>query len=343
MSEAAARRLAILEIIAIAQAPGSVEQRGVATLEALHRVVPFDMGWLSVRDPERHRHSPVATLGAGDPLRRYFQTDESEVEVDVVGLNGPRPPMLARETPRPLGELRAWAEYLWPAGLKDGVAAGLFTGGGHHVGLISLFRAAEDSLSTEDRDTLGRLVPLIAAAVDRRQALADTARIVRGAVAGVVVTRGGDVLPLDGLASPALLERGSAAVTVVAGLLDRGDRHLVFLVPRPGSEAVPVEGLLRITVFDCAQPIDHLRAVAVVSEPDDLPDVDPVDLRLIGALIEGWPAARTAATAGMTAGQLAERVRRLVATVGSGSTAGLLTRALREGLYIPATLPGPWA
>src|SRR3954452_10900986 len=55
--------------------PGAdLAERSAAALEALGRVLPADAAWLAVRDPEARRHTPLATAGAAEPLRSYFQT-----------------------------------------------------------------------------------------------------------------------------------------------------------------------------------------------------------------------------------------------------------------------------
>src|SRR4051812_46856602 len=92
----------------IAGAPVTLQQRAQDVLEVLNRIVPFDAAWLAVRDPERRRHTPLATAGPTDPLRRYFLTPEADEEVEQLGLNRTRPPMLVGEIPTPLPELRAW-------------------------------------------------------------------------------------------------------------------------------------------------------------------------------------------------------------------------------------------
>jgi hypothetical protein len=68
-------------------------------------------------------HIALATAGAAGPLRRYFQTPDADAEVDQIGLNRHRPPMLASEIPEPLSELHAWADHLLPAGFRGGLAA----------------------------------------------------------------------------------------------------------------------------------------------------------------------------------------------------------------------------
>src|SRR4051812_49458009 len=91
---------------------------GAAALGARGRVLPFAAAWLAVRAPEARRHTPLATTGAGEPLRSYFQTPVADAEVEALGLNRHRRPMLAREIPVPLAELHAWAEHLLEEGAQ---------------------------------------------------------------------------------------------------------------------------------------------------------------------------------------------------------------------------------
>src|SRR4051794_22278148 len=131
-------------------------ERSAAALEALGRVLPFDAAWLAVRDPEARRHTPLATAGAADPLRRYLRTAENdgEAEAEQLGLNRHRPPMLASETPVPLTELRSWAEYHLPAGFRGGLCAGLFTPGGRHIGFLTLLTDSPSRPGPADREVV---------------------------------------------------------------------------------------------------------------------------------------------------------------------------------------------
>jgi hypothetical protein len=338
MTDAAARERAASDIVGIAGGPGTVEQRSTAILEALGKVVHFDAAWLAAHDPERQRHTPVASDGASEPLHDYFRTDAGEAEIELTGLSARRSVMLARDTPVPRTELVVWSEYLWPAGLQDGLAVALFTGPDRHVGFLCLLREDEDSVSREDGDFVTWLTPRIAAVLDRQRTLSAVARVIRHAVAGVILTRAGTVLSLDGLARHPLLLPGSDLLAVAVDRLDRGDVHVSFLWPTLGGSG-PAHGLLRVTVISCASDIDHLRASVVLSAVDDPPALSHTDLRVIGALVDRWPVARIAAATGSTGTAMQERIRRISATMGAGSVPALVHRALRQGVYIPVHHP----
>src|SRR4051812_15797241 len=197
----------------IAASSAPVQERAAEILWQLGRILPFDAGWLALRDPERRRHVPLATTGAAAPLRDYFGRPEADDEVDQLGLNRRRPPMLASEIPSPLAEVLAWADHLLPGGFRQGVAAGLFTADGRHIGFLSLLSADPSRPGPADRRLVAAVTTVIADDLDRTRDIAETARAVGRADAGVVLTRGGDVLPLPGLPDHRLLAPGSPILT----------------------------------------------------------------------------------------------------------------------------------
>src|SRR3954469_19401722 len=229
------------QLTQLALTPGAdLAQRSAAALEALGRVLPSDAAWLAVRDPEARRHTPLATTRAGEPLRAYFQTPEADAEVDALGLNRHRPPMLASEIPMPLPELHAWAEHLLPAGFRGGLAAGLFTPGGRHIGFLSLLSEDPARPGPADRDVIAAVTAVLAHALDRTRQIAETARIVEAASAGVLLTRGGDILPLPGLPGlpgHRLLAPGSRILATAARELADTDAYVTFLAPTTDSYA----------------------------------------------------------------------------------------------------------
>jgi hypothetical protein len=222
------------QLARIATTPDTLHDRAAAVLAVLGQVLPFDAAWLAVRDPEQGRHTPLATAGTAEPLRRYFQTPEADAEVDQLGLNRHRPPMLASEIPVPLSELHAWTDHLLPAGFRGGLAAGLFTPGGRHVGFLSLLSENPSRPSPADREAIAAVTAVIAHGLDRTREIAATTRIVEAASAGVVLTHSGDTLPLPGLPDHPLLAPDSRILDTAAQELARSNTAITFLSPWPG-------------------------------------------------------------------------------------------------------------
>ena len=329
------RARAIAEVAGIAAAPDAIEERARALVDVLQRVIPAEAFWLALRDPEGGTHAPLATVGAAAPLRTYFQTEVAEAEVELLGLNRRRPPMLVRDLPVQPGELRAWADHLWPAGFRGGLAAGLFTADGRHLGFLSLLTDDPERPADADRDLIGVLTPLMAHAVDRMRTAAAAASIVEDAVAGAVLTHGGEALALPGLPPHRLLVTGSPVVRVAVARLRAGCSHATFLCPDATSPA----GLVRVTVLGCARPhLDDLLAAVTVSPPRHLRGLVRRQLKLLGLLIEGWSDLRIAAALNTTANDIADRFGPILAALNAPDRTTAAVRADREGLYLPNML-----
>jgi hypothetical protein len=317
-----------------------LNQRAEEVLEALGGVLSFDSGWLAVRDPERRRHVPLATTGPAEPLRRYFESPGADAELEHLGLNRAQSPVLASELPVPLPEICAWSEYLLPAGFRGGVAGALFSSTGRHVGFVSLLAEDPARLSQPDRRMLAAVTRVIADDLDRTQEIATIAGIVEVAQAGVVLTRGGDALPLPGLPGDPLLAPASPILLAAAQELASGGPYTAFLAPTAGSDD---ERLARVTALDCALPgLDHLSAAVLLSCPGDLRGLTPLDLRVLGHLVAGTTQVPALAAAlHVDPRTTAEALRRAQVALDAPGLTAAATRALRTGLRIPPALSRP--
>jgi hypothetical protein len=327
------------EIVGVVASSATVEERAAEILRQLGRILPFDAGWLAVRDPERHRHVPLATTGPASPLRDYFGLPEADEELERLGLNRHRPPMLASEVPSPLSEVRAWADHLLPAGFREGLAAPLYTTAGRHIGFLSLLSADPSRPGDADRRVVAAVTTVIADDLDRTRDVAETGRIVGTATAGVVLTRGGDVLPLPGLPDDRLLAQGSAILRVAETELAQSGAFLSFLAPTPGTGG---EQLIRVVALDAARPdLDHLSAAVFLCPPGDLRGLTPLDLRVLGLMVEGvtdTPA--LAKFLQVPRDTVVDSLGRSLVALRTGDLTAATVRALRSGLRIPPGVTG---
>ncbi|HEY4605851.1 MAG TPA: hypothetical protein VIH08_16090 [Blastococcus sp.] len=329
-----------MELADVGTMAEGLNQRAEEVLEALGRILPFDAGWLAVRDPERRRHVPLATTGAAEPLRRYFESPGADAEVEHLGINSAQRPVLASELPVPLSAVCAWGEYLLPAGFRGGVAGPLFASTGRHVGFLSLLVEDPARLSLADRQILGAVTRVIADDLDRTQEIARIAGIVGTAEAGVVLTRGGDALPLPGLPDDRLLAPDSPILATATHELSAGGPYTAFLAPVAGPDG---ERLVRFTALDCALPdLDHLSAAVLLSSPADLRGLTPLDLRVLGQLVAGTTQVPALAAAlHVDSGTTAEALRRAQIALDAPGLTAVATRAVRTGLRIPPGLSRP--
>jgi hypothetical protein len=318
------------EMAEIAASAGSVQERAEALLAPLHRVVPYAAAWVAVRDPETRQHRPVVQEGATAPLAEYFALPDADDDVEQLGLNRFRPPVRASDLPMPLEDVRVWGEYLLPAGFRDGLAMGVFTDDGRHLGFISLLTDDPADRTTAYVDLIAEIRPLLAHALDRLPTLATVAQLYRDPVGGAVLTRSGRWLPVPGMPAHPLLRQDSPLVVVVRTRAGSTGTHASFLCPSAGS-------LLRVTVTNCREErADHLSELVMLSQPDDLADLGLTELQILGALLSGWPLARIRAEC--AAPDVAYRLDRLARRLGCPSIHALLMYVSAEGLYIPPPL-----
>ena len=155
------------------------------------------------------------------------------------------------------------------------------------MGFVSLLAEDPARPGLADRQILAEVTRVIADDLDRTQEIARIATIVRTAEAGVLLTRGGDALPLPGLPDERLLAPDSPILAAATHELSAGGPYTAFLAPVAGLDG---ERLTRVTALDCTLPdLDHLSAAVLLSSPGDLRGLTPVDLRVLGTW---WPARR---------------------------------------------------
>ena len=325
------------ELADIGTMAGGLNQRAEEVLVALGRILPFDVGWLAVRDPERGRHVPLATTGPSESLHRYFESPGADAELEHLGLNRIQRPVLASELPLPLPEIAAWGEYLLPAGFRGGVAGALFASTGRHVGFVSLLAEDPARPNRVDRRMLAAVTRVIADDLDRTRSVATIARIVGSADAGVMLTRGGDAHPLPGLADDSLLAPGSPILTTATHELSISGPYTGFLAPVADPDG---ERLVRVIALDCALPdLDHLSAAVVLSSPGDLRGLTSLDLRVLGHLAAGTTEVPALAAAlHVDPGTTREALHRAQVALDAPGHTAAATRALRTGLRIPPAL-----
>jgi hypothetical protein len=328
-------------ITRIAQEPASVAERAEQILEALVRVLPYEAASISVRDPERQARIALAARGEVAALHAYSESPQGDAELDLIGLNRSTPPLRHTDLPMPAAETLCWPGYLWPAGFAGSLGVGLFTPDGRHVGHLTVLTESAARPTLADRDLIAAVTPLMAQAVDRMRTIRAAAGIVQHATAGVVLTRGGSVLPLPGLPTHPVLTAGSTAVAEAHERLDTGDAYAVFLHPAAPGNVDGAGGLLRVSVLSCpGEGADHMRAAVLVSPAPDLRGLSRRDLQVLGFLVEDWPDERIAAALAITVADVAECIHRGMVLLAAPSRTRVAIRALREGLFLPRRTTG---
>jgi DNA-binding CsgD family transcriptional regulator len=326
-----------IEVGRIASAPGTPEQRALALLEPLRRLVPFQAACFHLLDAAGGGRPRLISTGYDDAVCKYILSPENKEEIELIGYNRDRRALRVQDLPVPAEQVRSWVEYLVPAGFREGVGVGLFSSDGRHIGVFGLNTDHSGHPTEAARDLIGRLAPQIANAVDPMRSTVEAARMVREAVAGVVLTSGGETAPLPGLPAHPILAPASCAL-VAAEQVARENVHGSFLVPLPDAE-----GCLRVTVLACPAGLSGRWAAAVVvSPPGDVHRLTHREIQILGLLIEGWPNPRIAAALYISERTVATHVEHILAKLGAASRTLAAARALRAGAYIPRPVTFPY-
>ncbi|MFC0531249.1 LuxR C-terminal-related transcriptional regulator [Phytohabitans kaempferiae] len=331
----------VREIVAIASGGGDLTERAEALLEPLHRLVPYSAAWVSLLDPRHGEQSPLVSRGHPDGFDQHMSGPAGVADVELVGLTRERRAIRLSEAAVPLDEVRSWAEFLKPAGFRNGLATGLFADDGRYLGVLGLSTDTDDHPTAAARDLLTSLVSTVSRALDPMRSLGAAALIVRDARAGVVLTAADGTLPLPGLPGHPLLRPGSPVLRAAAAHAGRQD-HSTFLCPQPASRCPAVarsDRHLRVTVLARTASVPrHLAGVAVLSPPGPLHGLSRIELEILGRLIEDWSLPRIAAALAVPPRTVAAHLEAIQARLGAPSATQAVLRALRQGLYVPIEL-----
>lgn len=338
MSGLSARHLAAaMKVGQIAGERGSIHDRAAALVEPLRQIVPFQAVWLSVFDDSIERYEPVASHGYDRRLQELFRSRLAVQQLDRLGLNRLRRPLRARDIPGALSDRQVWAEYLMPAGFREGLSMGLFSSDGRHMGLLTLNTDDGAHPTSSARDILGRLAPAIAGAIDPMRSISAAAAMVSTAVAGVVLRRSGASLPLPGLPDHRLLAPGSETLTIAASRVDSRLRHTQFLYPCfPDGTGDHVQ----ITAFAVPhEPFADPVAVVLLSPAPDVRGLTHRELEVLGLLVDGCSNHEIATALTITARTVAAHVEHILTKLNAPTRTAAAVRALREGMYVPKAPP----
>jgi DNA-binding CsgD family transcriptional regulator len=328
-----------IEIGRIASGPGPVQQRAEALLGPLRRLVPFQALGIYVLDRKRGTQVPIVSRGYDEAIYRYITSPANTEEIELLGFNRTRLPMRVGDLPVPREQVPGWAQYLRPAGFREGLAVGLFTPDGRHLGLLGMNTDTDRHPTREARDLIGMLAPTIANAVDPLRSITRVAGIIGDAKAGIVLTCAGNTLPLPGLPTHPLLEVGSDVAAVATELLTAGRSYSSFLCPYQPSDAP--DSHLRITMLACPpDSLDGMMAVVLVSPSGDMRRLTRRELQILGLIIEGWPNHRIAAALVVTQRTVNAHLEHILAKLDAPTRTLAAVRALRFGLYVPRPLNG---
>lgn len=333
----------IREFAGLAAEPGGVVERAEALLQELLTLVRCDAGLITLLPPGEDRYLSLARSGYDERIHGFQDGPAYLEDVELAGLRRSRRPVRLRDLEVSPSELVGWAEYLEPAGFRDGMGTALFSGEGRYLGTLCLATRAAGAMNDAVRELVGLLATPIATGVDPWRSLATIAGLVEHATAGVVLAPAGVVQELPGLPGHRLLEAGSGVLAAATAQLNEGGLHASFLAPLPvtGDEAA-VDGAathVRITVL--AAPPDvrcFAAAVVVVGPPGELHRLSAQELQVLGLLVTGASNERIAVALGISRRTVEGHVDHVRTKLAGRSRTAAVARALRLGLFVPPAL-----
>ncbi|GAA1521172.1 helix-turn-helix transcriptional regulator [Kribbella lupini] len=319
----------------IAASTSPLPDRARTLLERLDRWVPFDAAWVALTDPRAKVYAPIGSSGLDRSVTAYLDRPAVAEEIELTGLNRDRPPVSTADLPVGVDELATWTECLAPAGFREALGVPLFEPCGRHVGILGLLYSSREPPAPATRDRLGQLSPLIARALSPMRSLLFTARIVQGAVAGVVLLQDGTTSPLSGLDDHALLIAESPVVEIARGTLLAGQVYRSFLWPVEDAG-----DHVRMTVLAASELPDFVLGVLLVTPDSDSRGLTPRELQVLGLLVEGSSNQQISTRLAVAPRTVATHVEHLLNKLQAATRTVAAVRAEREGCYVPPA-PSP--
>jgi DNA-binding CsgD family transcriptional regulator len=317
-----------------ATSAGAATERAQAMLQALRPFVPFDGAWMALADPLGNGYHSLADVDLDQTVVDFLSGPLTARDIEVTGTDRAQPPLSPSDLPYPAEELPTWAECLMPAGVHEALALALFAPHGRHVGFLALLSGDRRPPTPALRRRLAGIAPVLAHGIDPMGSLLTVTRLVRGAVAGVVLAADDGYRTLPGLPADALLVPGSPVLALARERIDDGQLYSSFLWPLGGPHAP--SGHVRVTVLAAPEDVPSgLTGLALLSPATDLHGLTPRELQVLGLLVEGCSNREIARALVVAARTVAAHLEHVLAKLGAPTRTLAAVRAEREGLYVP--------
>ena len=323
----------IAQIFEVAASAAPLLERARELVECLDRWLPVEAMWLAVSDPDSNVCATVGSAGLDPSVLEYLDRPSVAREIQLAQLNVNRPPVSVAELPVHRDELPTWAECLVPAGFGDGLGVPLFEPGGPYGGMLTLFTSAA-APSGVLRERLGQLAPLIARGVSTTHSLLASARLVRGATAGVVLLRDGSTHPLPGLGENPLLAATSGVVDLARHALLAGQVYRSFMWPTQNGPHVT--GHARMTVLASTDVPPFVLGTVLMTAEVDTGGLTARELEVLGFLVDGHSNQQVAQHLVIAPRTVAAHVEHILHKLDVPTRTLAAVRAEREGCYVPA-------
>jgi DNA-binding CsgD family transcriptional regulator len=326
--------VAIAELDEVALSPEALSDRAPSLLTVLRQHVPVDGAWLALADPHSRSYRCVASADLDDGTLRYLRGPEFAPDIAGTATTGHRSPSEPPDLRYPAVELPAWAECLMPLGDSEASAVALFTADGRHVGFLAHLSGAREPPLPAACHRPRWLWPALGHGNDPMRSLVPAARLVPGAIAGVVLRDDGGTEALPGLSGHVLLAADSGALLAARSALGACTVHTSFLWPATADHAAPDH--VRITAMAATQDAPStVSGMVLVSPPGDVHGLTPRELEVLGFVINGCSNREIARALVVAQRTVAAHLEHILVKFKAPSRTLAAVRAEREGLYVP--------
>lgn len=316
----------------VAASTASLPDRAQEVVRVLLRWVPFEAAWLALLDPVTREHVVVASSGLDSTALEHLARPATVRDLELAGLDRPRPPASLDDLPIGAHQMASWTDALLPAGFCDGLGVPLFEDGDSHVGFLGLLTTAREPPSALSRERLALVSPVVAAAVSPLRSLLSSARIARGASAGVALLRDGSTSRLPGRDLHPLLVGESPVLALARETLRAGQEYRTFLWP---DDVDPTAAHVRVTVLRASDAPDFLMGAVVLTPRASPQGLTVRELEVLGQLVEGRSNQQIAHRLAVAPRTVAAHVEHLLLKLDASSRTLAAVRAERDGLYVP--------
>ena len=322
----------IAEVVDIDASSVPLLERARGIVESLDGWLPVEAIWLTLSDPESHVYATVGSSGLERPVLEYLDRPSVAREIQLAELNQDRPPIAVTELPVPVEELPTWAECLIPAGFRDGLAVPLVEPGGPYLGMLSLLYSSTEPPSDVLRGHIGELAPVIARAVSPLRSLLSTARLVRGAAAGLVLLRDGTTYQLPGLEHhPSRID--ALVLDIARQTLLAGQVYRSFMWP--SQDHPDFADHVRITVLAATDAPAFVLGTVLLAPDAECRGLTPREMQVLGLIVDGRSNQQIASRLSVAPRTVAAHVEHLLGKLKAPTRTVAAVRAEREGCYIP--------
>jgi DNA-binding CsgD family transcriptional regulator len=304
-------------------------ERALAVLHELQTIIPYEHAEIAFDDPFTGSRRLLANVGYDDALLAHFHGPEFAASVAELGMHETGRPARMRDVPGDKLAVRTIAEFLLPAGYREGLTMCLRTHDGRVTGLLNLSTDDRRHPSDDARDAVAALCSTLANVADATQSARFLLGLVEPGASAVALGTDGTVVPLPGVGRHELLTEPSRLLRVARRLAAQDRRGTRFLWPAPERR------WHRVAVMPCHDGTDACAAVVSLGAGPVGVDLTRRELEVLTMVTSGWSNGEIGARLSISPRTVATYVEQILGKLAVPTRAAAAARAVAEGLIVP--------